>query len=116
MRRKPGVLLPRELSILLAVVQLQDRGQPAYGLAIAREMEKGSEAENLTGYGTLYKALNRMELAGWLTSSWETADETLENGRPRRRLYEITGLGEQAILAAHRDPGMAVLQPGYATS
>jgi DNA-binding PadR family transcriptional regulator len=45
--------------------------------------------------GTLYPLLARMEHAGWLTSAWEDV-EASEVGRPRRRLYRITALGQNA--------------------
>jgi len=42
--------------------------------------------------GTLYPILFRLEEAGWVESHWETEDPH-ELGRPRRRFYNITGLG-----------------------
>ncbi len=45
--------------------------------------------------GTLYPALARMERFGWLASRWEAVDPA-EVGRPRRRLYHLTGEGELA--------------------
>jgi PadR family transcriptional regulator PadR len=44
--------------------------------------------------GTIYPALMRMERFGWLTSRWEDIDPS-RAGRPRRRLYRLTGEGEQ---------------------
>ena len=54
----------------------------------------GYELMQMTGIasGTLYPVLLRFEAEGLLTSSWETADPSAE-GRPRRRLYRITGTG-----------------------
>ena len=51
--------------------------------------QRGSRA--LTAHGTLYKALGRLEERGLLTSAWE--DAAAAEGRPRRRLYELTGRG-----------------------
>jgi PadR family transcriptional regulator, regulatory protein PadR len=45
--------------------------------------------------GTLYPLLMRFEQQGWLTSSWEGVDP-VQAGRPRRRLYRITGAGQRA--------------------
>ncbi len=45
--------------------------------------------------GTLYPALLRMERFGWLTWRWEDIDPAIA-GRPRRRLYRLTGDGERA--------------------
>ena len=45
--------------------------------------------------GTMYPLLARLEKAGWLTSRTEDVDPHLV-GRPRRRLYALTGEGELA--------------------
>ena len=42
--------------------------------------------------GTLYPILLRFEEAGWLKSKWEDVDPS-EAGRPRKRLYRISGCG-----------------------
>ena len=42
--------------------------------------------------GTLYPILMRLERCGWLKSRWEKVDPR-DAGRPRRRLYLLTGLG-----------------------
>ena len=57
-------------------------------------MREQSGSRALTGHGTLYKALGRMEEFGLLTSVWEDAEAA--EGRPRRRLYELTGQGVRA--------------------
>ena len=61
----------------------------------------GYELMQLTGLasGTIYPVLMRFEDAGWLTSSWEAVDPK-EEGRPRRRLYRITGAGA-AMVSSH---------------
>jgi PadR family transcriptional regulator PadR len=46
-----------------------------------------------TGSGTLYPLLLRLEGAGWLSSEWEMIDPH-EAGRPRRRFYKLTALGQ----------------------
>jgi PadR family transcriptional regulator PadR len=51
--------------------------------------------------GTLYPILARLEQAGWLASEWETGDPR-KLGRPRRRFYQVTGLGENKAKAAAR--------------
>jgi DNA-binding PadR family transcriptional regulator len=50
-------------------------------------MRSGSGSRSLTAHGTLYKALGRLEEFGFLTSRW---DDAPADGRPRRRLYELT--------------------------
>ena len=64
--------------------------------------QRGSRA--LTGHGTLYKALGRLEAFGLLSSRWEAA--AAAEGRPRRRLYELTGEGARVaerLRADHAD-------------
>ena len=60
---------------------------------------RGSKA--LTGHGTLYKALGRLEELGLLASRWE--DPEAVEGRPRRRLYELTGRGVHVADRARAD-------------
>jgi len=49
------------------------------------------------GSGTLYPALQRMERAAWLTSAWEDIDPSAA-GRPRRRYYRLSALGQKKAL------------------
>jgi DNA-binding PadR family transcriptional regulator len=51
------------------------------------------------GSGTLYPLLARLENAGWLQSDWEAVDPA-EIGRPRRRFYKLTGLGQTSASRA----------------
>jgi DNA-binding PadR family transcriptional regulator len=97
MRRKPGNLTPLELSILEAAATLRRNGHAEfYGFLIAKEIKRQQGARFRTAYGTLYKALERMEQIGMLTSAWEDADIAQTEGRPRRRLYQVTTAGEEA--------------------
>lgn len=101
MRRKPGTLVPLERDVLEASVSLRSMGVPeAHGFLLARTMSQGSGARRLTAYGTLYKALDRLERAGCLASRWEDPDYAAEAARPRRRFYRITAAGEAAVAAS----------------
>ena len=101
MRRKPGALLPIELSILDAGIALSRQGTAEFhGYLIAAEMREHDGARRLTAHGTLYKALGRMETAGTLESHWEDPQIAAEDARPRRRLYHVTAAGEQALAKA----------------
>lgn len=103
MKRKPNTLLSLEASILDAGLAARGRGQPEFhGFLIAKEIQAGSGSRRLTAHGTLYKALDRMETAGLLRSRWEDPDAAAQERRPRRRLYEVTPTGEQALAAATR--------------
>jgi DNA-binding PadR family transcriptional regulator len=100
--RKPGTLLPIEADILEAALSLHRAGQPTFhGFGLANAMRQQNGARSLTAHGTLYKALSRLEEHGLLTSSWE--DAAAAEGRPRRRLYELTGRGVHAADRARTD-------------
>jgi DNA-binding MarR family transcriptional regulator len=63
----------------------------------------GSEIAKTTKLksGTLYPVLFRLEQAKWLDSKWER-EEPSDLGRPRRRIYRLTGLGEKAFQEERR--------------
>jgi len=98
MRRKAGVLLPIELSILEAAIDLRLGGSEEFhGFMIAAELAERKGARLLTAYGTLYKALSRMEKTGLLESRWEDPLIAETANRPRRRLYRVTLVGQAAL-------------------
>jgi len=118
-RRKPGSLLPIEEAILAAGLDLRRSGNSEFhGFSIAKQMQEIGEAQQLTAHGTLYKALGRMEAAGLLESRWEEPDLALVEGRPRRRLYRLTGAGELAasITRAESEVPLTSRRPGLAPS
>jgi PadR family transcriptional regulator PadR len=84
---------------------LSDPDAEWYGLELAKRARLGP--------GTIYPTLDRLLKAGWLERRWEDIDPTIE-GRPRRRLYRLTGIGAPAArqaLAEH----LASLQPALAS-
>lgn len=101
MRRKPGVLLPIEIEILEVSAGGRTAGDGwLHGYALAKQMSEERGTKRLTAHGTLYKALGRLADGGLLEHRWEDPDAALEAGRPRRRLYRITGLGRHALADA----------------
>lgn len=64
-------------------------------LAAPREPRSGADIARVTkiGSGTLYPLLARLEAAGWLKSEWEEVAPEVA-GRPRRRFYTLTGVGQ----------------------
>ena len=99
MRRKSGTLVPLEREILEASLELRRRGSPeAHGFLIARLVGDRTGQKRLTAYGTLYKALDRLERAGYLESRWEDPQLAADEHRPRRRFYRITAVGESIAL------------------
>lgn len=61
------------------------------------------------GSGTVVQILLRLQEWGWVTDRWEDASEAHRLGRPRRRLYQLTGLGatEARDVVRRRFPGIA---------
>lgn len=101
MRRKPGALVPLELSILEAAA---DRGAESFhGFELAKALADADGAKGLTAHGTLYKALGRLAEQGLLEAEWEDPEIAVREGRPRRRLYRLTGEGARR-LAQERAP------------
>jgi PadR family transcriptional regulator PadR len=80
--------LPTQL-VLRAL--LEEPTQAMYGLEIGKAADLPS--------GTTHPILARLENIGWLESYWEDSDPH-EEGRPRRRYYQLTpGGAERARLA-----------------
>ena len=116
-RRRPGSLLPLEVEILSACLEAGEAG--SHGFALAKAIADAGDSRELTATGTMYRALHRLDAADLVESWWEDPDQAVEQGRPRRRLYRITGEG-RASLAAHTsdaaDLGRSVeLRPGFST-
>jgi PadR family transcriptional regulator, regulatory protein PadR len=82
----PSPRLSRQMAAIVEVMVAYP-AKEWYGLQVQRESGVSS--------GTLYPALRRLENLGWLTSQWEEMSNE-DGGRPRRRLYSLTGVGETA--------------------
>ena len=65
---------------------------PLHGYAIARRIKDSSEDALEIEEGSLYPALNRMLVKGWLTAEWGTS----ENNR-KARYYRLTRSGRQQL-------------------
>ena len=113
MRRKPGTLLPIEVDILDAGLELRRAGGARFhGFQLAKQIADHAGPRPLTAHGTLYKALQRLEEAGLLESQWEDPNIAAAEGRPRRRLYEVTGAGERALAAWQAKHRRTSTRPG----
>jgi PadR family transcriptional regulator PadR len=98
-RRKPGALVPLELAILEVAAA---RGEPFHGFELAKALADTAGARSLTSHGTLYKALGRLAEQRLLEAEWEDPEIGVREGRPRRRLYRITGEGARRVAAEQR--------------
>lgn len=96
--RPVGRLLDLEYRILQSCLDLEAASEPVYGFVLARRMSAAEGDTGLVGHGTLYKALGRLSTMGLLESNWEVPGEA-DEGRPRRRLYHVTGEGAKAVAA-----------------
>jgi DNA-binding PadR family transcriptional regulator len=111
MQRKKGTLTTIEVSILASAVEFRVAGvQQFHGFRIAQEIKRREAAQRKPAYGTLYRALDRMAEAGLLKSEWEDPAIAAEEGRPRRRFYEVTVEGEAALVQAAPVPAQASLK------
>jgi PadR family transcriptional regulator, regulatory protein PadR len=94
MRRKPGGLVPLETSIVSTAAELRKADvHEFHGYQIAKHLADVSDRRLLTAYGTLYRALGRLEKMGLLRSRWEDPQRAAAENRPGRRLYALTGEG-----------------------
>ena len=67
---------------------------PMHGWGITLHIERVSNAMLRVEEGSLYPALHRMELQGWIAASWGLS----ENNR-RARFYRLTPQGKKQLAA-----------------
>lgn len=82
-------LLPGTLFML--ILRTLMRG-PMHGYAIARRIKESSGDALIVEEGSLYPALNRMLVKGWLTAKWGIS----ENNR-KARFYQLTPEGRAVL-------------------
>jgi len=110
-RRRPGALLELEEQIIEIAIRRENEARPEfYGFALAEELGSAEHRQRLLGHGTLYKALSRLEVSGLLESRWEDVD-TSEEGRPRRRLYRVTGMAPLALARSRAEHAPSTSKP-----
>ena len=95
-------MVPLERAIIEAGLVIHARGgEEFYGYLLAKHLRDVGDARKLVAYGTLYKALDRLEAARLLESRWEDSEAAAVEHRPRRRLYRITSAGSAALAQMH---------------
>ena len=67
---------------------------PAHGHAIAKHIQRTSEDLLQVETGSLYPALHRMELKGWVAASWELSDKGKQ-----AKYYRLTPPGKKQLAA-----------------
>jgi transcriptional regulator len=69
---------------------------PLHGYAIAKAIRSNSGEALDIEFGSLYPALKRLELKGWIAAKWETS----EHNR-RVKLYRLTPAGRKHLRREH---------------
>ena len=87
---KKGELLPGTLDML--VLKTLERGGVMHGYGIAQHIRQISEDVLQVEEGSLYPALQRMQLKGWVASDWGHS----ANNR-RARYYRLTPAGRKQL-------------------
>ena|SRR5579863_3287331 len=84
--RERGYLSEFEMMVMLTILHLEDQ---SYGVPIARELSlvRGREV----ALGTVYAALDRLELKGLIRS--ELGESTPERGGRAKRYFKVTAEG-----------------------
>jgi transcriptional regulator len=88
MSRPPDLVQGTLDLLLLKIIALE----PQHGWAIGQRLKQISGEELQVSDGSLYPALHKLELAGWITSEWKTG----ELGR-RARFYSLTRAGRRRL-------------------
>jgi transcriptional regulator len=99
-RRDAPELLPGTLDLL--ILQTLTRGR-MHGYGIAQHLKVVSNDVLQVGEGSLYPALQRLLLNGWVKAEWGNS----ENNR-RARYYTITAVGQKR-LAVEREEFDAIV-------
>jgi transcriptional regulator len=94
-KQKPLELLPGTLDLL--ILKALARGK-MHGYGIAQMLKAASEEVLDIGESSLYPALQRLLLNGWVTAEWGAS----ENNR-RARYYTITAAGRKQLAAERAD-------------
>jgi len=94
-QRQPLEILPGTLDLL--ILRALVRGK-MHGYGIAHMLKVTSEDVLDVGESSLYPALQRLLLKGWVTAEWGASD----NNR-RARFYTITAAGRKQLTAERAD-------------
>ncbi len=88
-KRAGGELVQGTLDLL--ILKTLKRG-PMHGYGIAQFIQQASNEVLRAEEGSLYPALHRLEIDGWIDSEWRTS----ENNR-RAKYYRLTALGRKQL-------------------
>jgi transcriptional regulator len=86
---RPSDLVQGTLDLLLLKIVAFG---PLHGWAIAQRLKQVSGDVLQVSEGSLYPALHKLELEGWLTATWQVSD----TGR-RAKFYTLSRAGRRAL-------------------
>jgi PadR family transcriptional regulator len=66
--------------------------EPMHGWGISQRVQQFSRGVLDVNQGSLYPALQRLELKGWIDAEWRTSEHTR-----RARFYRLTARGKKAL-------------------
>jgi transcriptional regulator len=66
---------------------------PLHGYGIAKSIQQVSNESLQIEFGSLYPALRRLELKGWISAKWETSERNR-----RARFYRLTAAGRKQLV------------------
>ncbi len=87
--------MPGTLDLLILKVLSRDS---LHGYAIAQQIKLASQEVLTVEEGSLYPALQRLELKGWVESEWRMTPHNR-----RARFYRLTAAGGKRLLAVEAD-------------
>jgi transcriptional regulator len=79
-------------TLYMLILKTLSRLGPMHGYGIAQSIQQASEDMLQVEEGSLYPALQRMLIKGWVAAAWGTSD----NNR-RARYYRLTALGKKQL-------------------
>jgi PadR family transcriptional regulator PadR len=85
-------------TLALMVLKTLETIGPLHGYGIARRIEQTSGDLLSVNYGTLYPALLKLELEGYIASEWGVSD----NNR-KAKYYKLTRAGQKQLQREARD-------------
>jgi len=91
MNKKKAEMLPGTLDML--ILKTLERGaQPMHGYGIAQSIKQVSNDVLQVEEGSLYPALQRLAIKGWVTAEWGVSDKN-----HRARFYKLTPAGRRQL-------------------
>src|SRR5436189_4313486 len=79
-------------TLYMLILKTLFRGGEMHGFEIANSIQQISEDVLQVEEGSLYPALQRMLIKGWVTAKWGTTA-----GNRRARYYQLTALGRKQL-------------------